>query len=787
MRTLDLKLARELRRHWIQVTSIALVMACGTMTIIGLRSTLASIRAARDAYFAEYRFGDVFAQLERAPAVIARRVAALPGVAAAETRIVRDVRVDIPGSPELAIGHMVSIPDLHRAMLNDLHVRRGRWIAPGRDDEVLVSERFAALNHLAPGDSLAAVINGRWQRLHIVGTALSPEFVVEYAGSGLFVDNRRYGILWTGRRALESAFDMKDAFNDVVVRLAPGASEPGVVSELNALLRPWGAADAYGRADQPAARALEDEFGQLRTNATVFPMFFLVVAAFLLNVVLSRLVASQREEIAALKAFGYTDREIGVHYLGFALAAVALGAAAGIPLGAWMGAKFTGLYEDYFRFPTSPAVVDWGAAALGVGVSGGFALLGAIGGVRSVVKMTPAEALRPESPARFRPLLLERLGLGRIVSPGVRMVLRNVERRPFRTAATVMGSALAVALLAAGRFPYDAFDRMMDVEFRMAQRYDALALFTGRKAASAARELGAIDGVLAAEPFRVTSVRITRGGVSRTTTITGVEPGSTLRRLVDLDGHTFGLPAAGCAMTAGLARILGVRPGDSITVAILEQGSRTRKLIVSGVFDAMIGQGLYMTRGALNGLLREQDAASGAYLSIAPGREADVLGRLKDFPEVIGATSRAATIRNIDEQMRESMVFVLTLIIVSASVIATGVVYNSARIALSERGRELASLRVLGFSTNEVAGMLLGEQGAMLVLALPAGVAIGAVFSLALARGFQTERFHFPYVLALRSQWFAMGIVVAAVVLTSFVVRRRVGRLDMVAALRTRE
>jgi putative ABC transport system permease protein len=787
MRTLDLKLLRELRRHWVQVTSIALVMGCGTMTIMGLRGTLTSVRAARDDYFAAYRFGDVFAHLERAPVSVARLIAGVPGVGSVETRIVRDVRLDVPGLPEPGIGHMVSIPEIRRPMLNDLHVRRGRWIAQGRDDEALVSDRFAELNRLRPGDSLAVVINGRWKRLHIVGLALSPEFVVEYAGSGLFVDNRRYGILWTSARTLESAFDMKGAFNDVVVRLAPGASEQQVATELNTLLRPWGAADAHGRGDQPAARVLEDEFAQLRTNATLFPMFFLVVAAFLLNVVLSRLVASQRDEIAALKAFGYSNREIGTHYLGFGLAAVVLGAAVGIPLGMWMGARFTGLYATYFRFPALAPLVDWSAAAIAVGISGGFALLGAFSGVRRVMALPPAEALRPESPARFRPLLLERLGMARVISPGARMVLRNLERRPLRTGATVVGMALAVALLASGRFPYDAFDRLIDVEFRQAQRYDAVAAFTQTRPIEAAGELGHVQGVLGAEAFRSTSVRVTRGSASRTTTVTGIEPGSTMYHLVDADGREYATPASGCALSAGLARILGVRIGDTIDVELLEQGSDLRRIAVVGMFDPMIGQGLYMTRAALNDLLREQGAASGAYLAIVPGQETAVMARLKDFPDIVGSTSRAATIHNIDEQMRESMVFVLTLIISSACVIAVGVVYNSARIALSERGRELASLRVLGFTTNEVAGMLLGEQAAVLAVALPVGVVFGAAFSLALSRGFENERFHFPYVMALRSQLFAMSIVTIAAVLAGLIVRRRVHRLDMVAALRTRE
>jgi putative ABC transport system permease protein len=786
MRTLDRKLFRELRRHWVQITSIALVMGCGTMTIMGLRSTLTSIRAARDDYFDAYRFGDVFAHLERAPDAVAQRITRIRGVGAIETRIVRDVRLDVPGLSEPAIGHMVSIPAVRRSMLNELLIRRGRWIAPGSPREVLVSDRFAEVNHLAPGDSLSAVINGRWERLEIVGVAISPEFVVEYAGSGLFVDNRRYGIVWASSELVENAFDMKGAFNDVVIRVASATAEARVRSDLDALLEPWGGAPSFGRKDQPAARVLEDEFSQLRTNATIFPLFFLFVAAFLLNVVLSRLVASQREEIAALKAFGYTDREIGWHYLGFGIAAVVLGAAVGIPAGAWMGARFSRLYQDYFRFPSIPSVIDWGAVGVGVGVSGGFALLGALSGVRRVMRLTPAEALRPEAPSRFRRLTLEALGLGRFLSPAVRMVLRNVERRPVRTASTAVGVALAVALLASGRFPYDALDRLMEVEFHLAQRYDALAAFTQATPAAAALELRHVDGVLAAEPFRATSVRVRRGAAMRSTTITGIESGR-LYRLVDAEGREFDPPPTGCVITRWLAQYLGVAVGDTVVVDLLEQGSRRFGLVVAGTYDPMVGQGIYMRRGALNRVLREPDLASGSYLSIAPRREGDVMSQLKAFPGVAGVVSRQATIHSMNDQMRQSMVFVLALIITSACIIALGVVYNSARIALSERGRELASLRVLGFTTGEVSRMLLGEQGAVMLVALPLGIAFGAAFSFALVLGFKTERFQFPFVVAFRSQLLAVGVVVAAAALAGLIVHRRVGRLDMVAALRTRE
>jgi putative ABC transport system permease protein len=402
------------------------------------------------------------------------------------------------------------------------------------------------------------------------------------------------------------------------------------------------------------------------------------------------------------------------------------------------------------------------------------------------MRLTPAEALRPEAPSRFRRLTLEALGLGRFLSPAVRMVLRNVERRPVRTASTAVGVALAVALLASGRFPYDALDRLMEVEFHLAQRYDALAAFTQATPAAAALELRHVDGVLAAEPFRATSVRVRRGAAMRSTTITGIESGR-LYRLVDAEGREFDPPPTGCVITRWLAQYLGVAVGDTVVVDLLEQGSRRFGLVVAGTYDPMVGQGIYMRRGALNRVLREPDLASGSYLSIAPRREGDVMSQLKAFPGVAGVVSRQATIHSMNDQMRQSMVFVLALIITSACIIALGVVYNSARIALSERGRELASLRVLGFTTGEVSRMLLGEQGAVMLVALPLGIAFGAAFSFALVLGFKTERFQFPFVVAFRSQLLAVGVVVAAAALAGLIVHRRVGRLDMVAALRTRE
>src|SRR5690606_18640757 len=254
-----------------------------------------------------------------------------------------EVTLDVPGLAEPATGRLVSVPERRAPILNDVHLRRGRWIEPGRRDEVVASEAFVEANGLALGDRIGAVLNGRWQALRIVGVGLSPEYVYEMHGTNLFPDNRRFGVLWMSREALGPAFQMEGAFNDVALRLAAGASLDDVIVRVDRLLERWGGLGAYGRADQISHRFLSDEIRQNRVFGTVLPAIFLGVAAFLLHIVLSRLVATQREQIALLKAFGYAPLPIARHYLQLALVPVVVGALVGVGLGLWWAGEINRL------------------------------------------------------------------------------------------------------------------------------------------------------------------------------------------------------------------------------------------------------------------------------------------------------------------------------------------------------------------------------------------------------------------------------------------------------------
>ncbi len=787
MRTLRRKLLRDLWHLRGQVVAIGLVVACGVATVVTTRTAYDSLVVSREAYYGQYRFADVFASLKRAPEQLAAEIERIPGVAAVRTRLVFDVTLDVPGLLEPATGRLLAIPERRRPILNDLHLRSGRWIEPGRRDEVLVSEAFAQANGLHEGDSIGAVLNGRWQKLRIVGIALTPEYVYEIRGTDLFPDNKRFGLLWMSRKAMGPAFEMEGAFNDVVLALAPGASEPDVIARLDRLLDRWGGLGAYGREDQISNRFLSDEIAQNRITGAVVPAIFLGVAAFLLNVVLRRLVTTQRDQIAVLKAFGYSNASVALHYLELACVAVAGGAALGSLLGLWWGRAIHALYRDFYRFAVWTFEAGPGTFALGVGVAAAAAVVGALGAVRAAVALPPAEAMRPEAPARFRAGTLEQMGLRHLMTPAARMVVRNLSRRPARAALSTLGMALAVGLLVVGRFFMDSVQELAEVQFRVVQRDDATVSFHEPLASRARFDLSHLPGVIRAEAWRAVPVRLRHEHRTKRTVLLGMERGSELRRLVDEHLGAVPLPADGVVLTRRLGEILDVRPGDWLGVEVLEGEREKRQVRVAGFVDELLGLSAYMDRHALGRLLREGGAVSGAWLRVDAELEPRLHAELKRTPAVAGVMLKGVLLQSFEDTIARSLGVFNTVLVSFACVIAFAVVYNAARIALSERARELSSLRVIGFTQAEVTRMLLGEQALLTLLAIPLGLSIGYMVSAWIVGAYQWELFRLPFAVTARTCAFAILVILAASLGSGLVVARRLARLDLVAVLKTRE
>jgi putative ABC transport system permease protein len=788
MRVLDRKLWRDLWHLRGMAAAISLVLLGGIATFVMSRVTYESLSVTQQRYYVDQRFAEVFAGLVRAPESVAQRLAAVPGVNQLETRVVAAVNLEIEGYGDPVTGKIVSLPEHGEPLLNVPWLRRGRLPAPHADAEVTISDDFAEAHGLEPGDRITAIIKGRRKQLDIVGITLSPEYMYAIPPGAIFPDYERYGILWMNRRALASAFDMDGAFNDVTASLQRGATLREVIDGIDAILASHGGLGAYGREDQFSHRFITEELRGLATMATVFPVIFLAVAAFLLNVVVTRLIALEREQIGTLKAFGYGTGQITAHYLKLVLAIVAAGLLAGIGIGLWFARGLAGIYQVFYSFPYLHLQLDWTVFAQALAVTLLAALAGTLLAVRRAAALPPAVAMRPEPPPVYRATILERAGLKRRLAEPSRMIVRHIARRPLKSGLTVLGIAAAVGILMITNFQRDAIGWMVGVQYVLASREDMTVMFTDPTPQRALYSLASLDGVGHVEGFRAVPARLVHGHRSYRTAVEGVEPGAGLQRVLDTALRPVQVPAEGVVLTEYLAReILDIVPGQMLRVEVLEGRRPVLEVPVAGLTRQYLGVNAYMSRDALNRLLREGPALSGARLAVDPARQTALYQELRRMPRVAGVVVRANSIRQFNQMMEETILFFSFITALLGGFVAFGVVYNSARIALSERGRELASLRVLGFTRGEVGYILLGEIGLLTLLAIPLGFLFGRALSGYLAAAFASDLYRIPLIIQPATYSLAGGVVLISFAVSAVLIWRKLANLDLVEVLKTRE
>jgi len=783
MGALEKKLFRDLWLLRAQVSAIVVVVAAGVAIFFAMMGAYDALVRTQSDYYRQYRLGDVFARVVRAPLSAARAAEGIAGVAEVRARVAIDVAADVPGLGEPAMLHIVSMPAA--GALDGVFLRSGA--PPERPDEIVLNEAFALADHLGPGSTVTATLAGRRHLLRVVGVGLSPEFVFQ-GGATLIPDDHRFGVGWMEEKALAASAGMAGAFNDLSLSLAPGTGQADVLASLDSLLAPWGAFGAQGRRDGLFSdRILSDKITQLRASAQLVPTVFLGVAAFLLNVVLGRLVATQRTQIGTLKAFGLSDFRVGLHYLELVLVVVLVGTVVGAVGGAWLGSGLIALYRGYYHFPDLTFRPEPATLFTAAGIALLASSLGAMGAVRRATALPPAEAMRPEPPPVFRAGVLDRPGVRRVLGTSARMALRNLLRRPGRTALSVLGVAFAAAIMVLVGAMSDALGYLCDVYFNESQRSDATVLFADARPVPAARELASMPGVLRAEPFRAVAVTLHHGPLRYRTAITGVARDGELHPIVDAGGHEVAIPEEGLVLSRILAEKLAVGTGDALEVELLEGRHRTRPAQVVAVVDDLMGVAATMDLDALTRLAEGSPLASGVELRTDERRIPAVLAGLRATAEVASVSLRTVAQKSFTDQIDQSLGVTQRIEVVFAFIIAFAVVYNSARTALSERSRELATLRVLGFSNVEVAGVLLGELAAITAAAIPVGLALGYVIAAATVRAAATDLMRIPFIIH-GSTFSGAAIVVALSALVSAViVGRQVTELDLVSVLKTRD
>ncbi len=786
LHALDRKLFRDIRRLWSQVVAIALVLGCGVAILLTAFGMIRALEATLDDYYGRQHFAEAFAAARRAPAALIDEIRMIEGVRGAEARVTGWVVLDLPDRAAPASGRILSLPDTG-ALLNAPLLVAGRLPDPDSDAEVAVNARFAAANGFRPGDRFAAIADGTRLDLVITGTLRSPEFIYTLPPGGLMPDDAGFGVIWMPRRAASAIFGLTGAVNDITLTLRRDARTAEVLDRLDDLLRPWGGTGAYLRDQHPSHAFIDAELSQLRNMSLVLPPIFFGIAAFLVNMLLGRIVALERSEIGLLKAVGYRNAEIALHYLLLAALVACIGIGLGWVAGTWLARGMAQIYARFFDFPwlIRPGGLDVYATSGLVGLAA--AAIGAARAALTAARLDPAVAMAPPAPPRFAHGPFDRLlGALRLSQPAM-MVLRGLLRWPLRAAMTALGLAFGVAILVASTFMTDALDEVIETAFFRANRQHATLALAAEAPLSALLDARDLPGVVAAEAQFDLPVTLRSGPRSKRLAITAWPRGGDLVRALDTEGRRVALPETGLLLSRQLALQLGVGPGDPLRVEVANDRDKDFTEPVAAVTTQYLGLGAYMDLDRLAARLREAPRLTALHLALDKSELPRFHAAIKHLPSVASQVMLTEVRDSFSETISENIRVNTMLFLVISVLITAGVAYNGARIQLSERARELASLRILGFTRTEAASILLGETAVLVLLAQPIGWGIGAWVSWAMVSGFDSDLYRIPLVLTPANFATASLVTLAASGSAALLVRRRFDRSDLIAVLKTRE
>ncbi|MEK2643858.1 ABC transporter permease [Bdellovibrio sp. BCCA] len=785
MKALSRKLLRDLKTLRIQIITMAILVACGVTVLVASWSAYTSLRETQHSYYEQYQFADLFADVVRAPQSLIKSIRNIDGVDIAEGRLVEDALLDIPGQKEPALGRFISYSP--NSLINKIYLRQGRWPEKSSTIEVLVHESFAKAHHLNPGNSFFVSLKGQKRRLQVSGIGLSPEYVYALSPVALFPDDLHFGVLWMLHEDLERLSDMQGAFNSLVVKVTPGASLERSQKSLDILLAPYGSVGSYDRSRQISHLFVQDEIRQQKSMSSVVPGIFIVVAAFILHTVMSRLIGLQRTQIAALKSLGYSSRELIIYYWKLVTIILLLGILPSILFAQGIGEWYAVLYERYFRFPQISFSLSRQAILLGIvaGLVPGW--LASSFSLLEVFALNPAEAMRPPTPSRFHRSFLEKEGLIASRKTQVKIILRNILSRPWRSFLSILGICASTAILVNGSFWSDIIDFVIQRQFQESQREDLEINFNHPRKLDVLSEIERIPGIFMVEGVRSIPVRLHFKNFKKDSVIASPDGVSTLRRILNRQGEPIKFKDGQVLLSAYFQKKFGLQEGDTVTFELADKSHPDFSAVVGGFVDDIVGSSIYATRTDLHHWISETPSISSVYARMDPGMAEQIYIRLKQFPEVASVTVKRLLFESFNATL-SGMILTFTMILVAFAITISGaVLFNMSRINLSEKAWELASMRIMGFKTPEVFRILYLEMGIQVCLALPPGLFLGYGLSYLSTKWIHTDTFNFPLVIDIKTYALAVTVIVLTYFLTGWFLLTKVRSLSMTEALKARE
>ncbi len=782
------KLLRDLKDNKAAYIACVVVIGIGLMVFTFSAIVLENLQAAKDDFYRDYNFADGFIRVRGIPDAEINRIKQIEGVAYLEGRLVKDVRVLLPGKDESIFLRLVSTVPGEREGLNRVQMLKGEE-PDGRSRDLVVAPDFFAANELNLGDILPVIAAGHIYDLRISGVGQSPEFVYALrTAQDIYPNPETFGIAHVPLSVMRSIFQEGESYNDLVFSLNPGYSYEDVEARMKPRLERYGLESMYPKKDQVSEVILNQELDQMRGMVTTLPVLFLFVAAVILYILIKRMVEQQRGQIGTLKAFGYTNREILVHYISYAVIIGIAGGILGGLSGIWISFPLTELYKEFFSLPGLESHFSLKYMLADILMATSFSLVAGYFAGTDILKLQPAEAMRPPTPPEGGKTWLEQQQLyWNCLNIQGKMATRNIFRNKARAFFTMLGITFAFAMIATTWYFQAITEVMITDQFVKVQTHSAKVVFSSPQAKDAVvREIGRFPGVNRVEPVLEVPALLRHNWHEKGSVIMGLSQDSQMYNILTDSGEKLHPPSNGVLLSSRLAELLEVKQGDFIEIDSFYNGGKAVNVEVVDVVPQYLGVNAFMEIDALSALLKQSKMATSVLVDLEQDSLSALKDKYQDSERIAVVEDRGAMLATFNELM-ESYGYMIYVLAIFALITGFAVVYNSSIVSLSERQRELASLRVLGMSPGEVLQILTFEQWFISIFAMITGIPLTILLIKGMADSMNNDMFSIPFIVEFFP--FIMAILGTAffVVIAQWTINKKIHKLSMVEVLKERD
>jgi len=784
------KMLRDIRENKGAYLACTAIIVIGLLVFTAFSLAMDNLQVSQATFYREHHFADGFVTVQSMPYNRVDELRKLPGIDTVQGRLVQDVRVLFPGRTESTYLRLVTLDLDQSPLLNGAELLQGESLPEDRT-AIWVDNNFFAANELNLGQELEVIIGGAKRELAVAGTARSPEFVYAMrTAAEIYPNPELFGIAFIAYDVMEALGGEGRVVNDLVFTLQPGADFETVEEDLKAVLQPYGPVSIVPRSEQLSHMMLTQELMGLEGVATTMPVMFLAVSAVILYITLRRMIERQRGQIGTLKALGYTRWEIMTHYLSYALLIGGAGGIAGGILGVLLSFYFTDMYGQFFNMPELYGRISWSYFAGGLALALGFAAVAGYQGCRSVLRLEPAEAMRPPAPLGGGRVWLERVKLfWQVLTAQGKIAVRNLIRRPAHTAFLFFGITFTFSLLGLPWAFMDITQSMIIDQYEKVQTYDVkMVLAQPQNRQAVERELVRYPGVRQVETIAEVPVTLTHAWHRKETALIGLPAGSNMYHILDKNGREIELPPDGIILSERLAELLEAGIGTELQLKspLGRDAEAEKRVIVAGVAPQYLGLSGYMEIGALQTLLGQGDIGTSVLIGVEPESVDRLLSDYREAPHVAGLESSNTLLDQFGEMMG-MMYGSMTFLLVVGVVTGFAIIYNSSLVTLSEQSRDLATLLVLGMTPAEVLSVITFEQWFIGFWAMLAGIPLTRLLFIGMGQAYNTDVYTMPTEIGNLTFVIAFLFTTGAIWFAQAMAARKLRTVELTDVLRARE